>query len=153
MSNRRNSAVVELSWLREEKSVIQQPITRTARKPGGILLQETLTDTPTLPGYRVHKGPPDGRDLCPLIGKKLTFVEHELHNTIKVERTLTEVIPGTKRKGSLLLLNVYSNLSKRKQKFKTLFERASTAAGCNTLIARGNFNTMNPAWGYNKYTA
>lgn len=136
-----------------KKAVIQQHIARAARKPDVILLQETLIDAPSLPGYRVHKGPPDGRGLCTLVRKGLTFVEHELHNTIKIEHTLTEIIPGKKRKGSIFLLNVYSNPSKRKERFKTLLHRASTAAGRNTLIACGDFNAMNPAWGYNKYTA
>ncbi|XP_070390919.1 uncharacterized protein [Dermacentor albipictus] len=49
-------------------------------------------------------------------------------------------------------LNVYSNPSQRKQRFKTLLRTASTAAGRNTLIACGDFNAMNPARGY-KYTA
>ncbi|KAG0444479.1 hypothetical protein HPB47_013748 [Ixodes persulcatus] len=137
----------------QRKAVIQQHITHAARKPDVILLQETLTDAPFLPGYRVHRGPPDGRGLCTLVRKGLTFVEHELHNNSKIEHTLTEIIPGKKRKGSIFLLNVYSNPSQRKQIFKTLLHRAITAAGRNTLLVCGDINAMNPAWGYNKYTA
>ncbi|EEC07018.1 hypothetical protein IscW_ISCW017953 [Ixodes scapularis] len=121
-----------------KKAVIQQHIAHVTRKSDVILLQETLTDAPSLPSYRVHKGPPDGRSLCTLVRKGLPFVGHELHNNSKIEHTLTEIIPGKKR-------NVYSNQSQRKQRFKTL-HRASTAAGRNTLLACGDFNAMNPAW-------
>ncbi|KAH8033935.1 hypothetical protein HPB51_017633 [Rhipicephalus microplus] len=48
---------------------------------------------------------------------------------------------------------MYSNSSKRKEKFKTLLQRTSVTAGHNTLIACADFNAMNSAWGYNEYTA
>ncbi|KAH7941231.1 hypothetical protein HPB49_011263 [Dermacentor silvarum] len=85
-----------------------------------------------------HKGPPHGGGLCTLVMKGLTFVEQEPQSNINVEHTLTEIIPGKKRKGSIFQLNVYSNSSQRKQRFKTLLHRASTAADRNTLIARIN---------------
>ncbi|KAK8781540.1 hypothetical protein V5799_017119 [Amblyomma americanum] len=49
--------------------------------------------------------------------------------------------------------NAASNSSQRKKRFKTILHGASTAAGRNTLIVCGDFNAMNPAWGYKKYTA
>ncbi|KAH6934766.1 hypothetical protein HPB50_000697 [Hyalomma asiaticum] len=58
-------------------------------------------------------------------------------HSLDIEHTLREIIPGKKRKG----------------RFQALLHKASNAASRNTLIACGNFNTMNPAWGYNKYTA
>lgn len=139
---------------KNKKAVLQQHISYTTKKPDVLLLQETLTDAPSLPGYRVHKGPADGRGLCTLVRKGLTLVEHELQQgQAKIEHTLTQIIPGKRKKGTLYLLNVYSNPSQRKQKFKTLLLRASTAAGRNTLVVCGDFNAMHPAWGYKKQTA
>ncbi|KAH9371253.1 hypothetical protein HPB48_020701 [Haemaphysalis longicornis] len=45
----------------KKKAVVQQHIEHAARKPDVLLLQETLTDAPSLPGYRVHSGPLNGR--------------------------------------------------------------------------------------------
>ncbi|KAH7985367.1 hypothetical protein HPB49_026459 [Dermacentor silvarum] len=118
-----------------KEGLIQQHIAHAARKPD-VILQETLTNAPSLPGYRVHKGPPDGKGRCTLVRKGLTLVEHELQNNIKIKHKLTEIIQGKKRKGSIFLLNVYSNPSQRKQRFKTLLHRASTV-GYNKHAAKG----------------
>lgn len=86
--------------LQRKRAVIQQHIERSNRKPDVLLLQETLTATPSLPGYRVHAGPPEGRGLCTLVKKGLTFVEHVLKN-VKIEHTFTELVPTKRRKESV----------------------------------------------------
>lgn len=135
-----------------KRAVLQQHIEHARRKPDVLLLQETLTNTPSLPGYRAHVSPADGRGLCALVRKGLTFIEHEL-KSVKTEHTLTELIPTRHRKGSIFLLNVYSNPSQRLQRFKTILHKASTTAGKHTLIACGDFNAMDHAWGYAKSNA
>lgn len=136
----------------KKRAVVQQHIEHAARKPDVLLLQETLTDKPSLPGYMVHAGPPDGRGLCTLVRKGLTFVEHRLSN-VRIEHTLTELIPTKQRRNSIFILNIYSNPSQRLQKFKAILHKASTMAGQSTLIACGDFNAMDPAWGYVKSNA
>ncbi|XP_072142945.1 uncharacterized protein [Dermacentor andersoni] len=138
-----------------KKVVLQQHITQVANKPDIIMIQETRTDTVSLPGYRVYAKSPKvsgGRGICTLVRKGLTFIEHELHNS-KIEYTLIEVVTGKKQKNSTFLLNVYSSPSHWKQKFKTLLHRASTVAGTHRLVACGDFNAAHPAWGYNKQLA
>lgn len=136
----------------KKRAVIQQHIEHAARKPDVLLLQETLTEKPSLPGYRVHAGPSDGRGLCTLVRKGLTFVEHRLSN-VRIEHTLTELIPTKQRKNSIFILNIYSNPSQRLQRFKAILHKASTTAGQSTLVACGDFNAMDPAWGYVKSNA
>lgn len=87
-----------------------------------------------------------------MVRKGLTFMEHEIA-ACNIEHAFVEIIPGKKRKGSVYLLNIYSNPSQRKQKFKTLLRKACAVAGSHTLLACGDFNAMHPAWGYSKHTA
>ncbi|KAH9364434.1 hypothetical protein HPB48_018563 [Haemaphysalis longicornis] len=81
--------------LQPKRAVQQQHIEHAKKKPDVILLQETLTATPTLPGYRVQEGPAGGRGLCTLVRKGLTFLEHEIKN--KIEHVYTEIM-STKNK-------------------------------------------------------
>ncbi|XP_077492029.1 uncharacterized protein LOC144102713 [Amblyomma americanum] len=138
-----------------KKAVLQQHITQVARKSDIILIQETRTDTVSLPGYRVHAKSPKvtgGRGICTLVRKGLTFIEHELQKS-KIEYTLIEVVMGKKQKNSTFLLNVYSSPLHKEQKFKTLLHIASTVAGNHRLVACGDFNAAHRAWGYNKQLA
>lgn len=93
-----------------KKAVIQQHITMINRKPDVIMLQETVSAAPFLPGYKSHVNPAQGRGMCTFVRKGLTFVEHTIkQGNIKTEYTFTEIIPSKQREGSLFLLNVYSN--------------------------------------------
>ncbi|KAH9363732.1 hypothetical protein HPB48_021527 [Haemaphysalis longicornis] len=79
----------------KKKAVVQQHTEHAARKPDVHVLHENLTDAPSLPCYRVHAGPPNGRGLCTLVMKGLTFVKHSLNN-IKIEHALIELIRNSK---------------------------------------------------------
>ncbi|KAH9363848.1 hypothetical protein HPB48_020874 [Haemaphysalis longicornis] len=93
--NRRNSVAVNCRGLSKKKASFNSTLWHAIRKPDVLLLHEILTDAPFLPGYRVQGGPPNGRGLCTLVTKGLTFVEHRLNN-IKIERALTELIRNSK---------------------------------------------------------
>lgn len=137
-----------------KKAVLQQHITTVNKKPDIILLQETATVTPTLPGYRAHVSQGEGRGVCTFVRKGLTFIEHQLkHGRSRVEYAFTEIIPSKQRKGSLFIVNIYSNPKHQTQKFKTLLHTASTQARDNTLLIGGDFNAAHRAWGYVKDTA
>lgn len=126
--------------LQPKRAVLQQHIEHAKKKPDVILLQETLTATPTLPGYRVQVGPAGGRGLCTLVRKGLTFLEHEIKN--KIEHVYTEVIPTKNNKKSLFILNLYSSPSQKHQRFKSLLHKAGNIAKDSKLLACGDFNAM-----------
>ncbi|KAM7315618.1 hypothetical protein ISCGN_005401 [Ixodes scapularis] len=151
-----NSGITIWQWncrgFAGKKAVLQQHIRHAARKPDVILLQETLTDAPTLMGYREHVCTIEGRGLCTLVRKGLTFVDHELGG-VKVEHSFVELIPTKRRKQSIFVLNVYSNPSNRRQRFRALLQKALKTAGSQTLIAGGDFNAAEAAWGYGYNTA
>ncbi|KAH9379950.1 hypothetical protein HPB48_001423 [Haemaphysalis longicornis] len=92
----------------------------------------------------VHARPTNGNVLYALVRKRLTFVEHRLNN-IKIGHALTALIPTTKRKQSIFLLNVFSNPSQRSQIQSPLAQR-QPAVGRKTLIACGDVNAMETAW-------
>ncbi|KAM7307743.1 hypothetical protein ISCGN_011379 [Ixodes scapularis] len=151
-----NSGITIWQWncrgFAGKKAVLQQHIRHAARKPDVILLQETLTDAPTLMGYREHVCTIEGRGLCTLVRKGLTFVDHELGG-VKVEHSFVELIPTKRRKQSIFVLNVYSNPSDRRQRFWALLQKALKTTGSQTLIAGGDFNAAEAAWGYGYNTA
>lgn len=134
--------------LQPKRAVLQQHIEHAKKKPDVILLQETLTATPTLPGYRVQVGPAGGRGLCTLVRKGLTFLEHEIKN--KIEHVYTEIIPTKNNKKSLFILNLYSSPSQKHQRFKSLLHKAGNIAKDSKLLACGDFNAMHQSWGYLK---
>ncbi|KAG0436899.1 hypothetical protein HPB47_017709 [Ixodes persulcatus] len=127
-----NSGIIIWQWncrgFAGKKAVLQQHIRHAARKPDVILLQETLTDAPTLMGYREHVCTIEGRGLCTLVRKGLTFVDHELGG-VQVEHSFVELIPTKHRKQSIFVLNVYSNPSNRRQRFRALLQKALKTAG------------------------
>nr|XP_050042883.1 uncharacterized protein LOC126540140 [Dermacentor andersoni] len=126
------------------------------------MLQETLIEEVKLSGYRPHASPPsfrtaagsNGRGVCTLVRKGLTYVEHELLSKSPIEHTMVEVVTGKKQKESTFLVNVYSSPSHGKQKFKALLHKACKVAGPdNRLVICGDFNAPNQAWGYPKTLA
>ncbi|KAH6945086.1 hypothetical protein HPB50_007146 [Hyalomma asiaticum] len=121
------------------------------------MVQETLTETVSLSGYTPHvtKGP-DGRGICTLASKKCTTILHNLHmGHSRVEHSLIEIIPGSKLRNSIFVLNIYSSPKGRHHRFTTLLSKALTIArnaGAPTVIA-GDFNAPHHAWGYPRTTA
>ncbi|CAN7948422.1 unnamed protein product [Ixodes hexagonus] len=65
-----------------KRAVLQQFIRSHPEKPHVILLQETLSDAVTLPGYKSHVVYDEGkRGICTLVSKGCTSVTHELFET------------------------------------------------------------------------
>lgn len=138
------------------------------RKPDVIMIQETLcTDTPQLQGYRAHakaakplnkkkkkfgiRKPTGG--VCTFVRKGIVFLEHELTTGGWTDSSAVEVIVGKKkRKTSVLAVNVYSSPRHRKQKFRTLMQRALRATKKGTIVIGGDFNAPHYDWGYDKTT-
>lgn len=151
-----NQGIVIWQWncrgFAGKKAVLQQYIRHATRKPDVILLQETLTNAATLTGYKTHNSKIEGRGLCTLVRKRLTFVDHEISG-VQMEHALIELIPTKRRKQSIFLLNVYSSPSKRRQRFRALFQKTLKIAGSRSLIAGGDFNAADTAWGYGYSTA
>ncbi|KAH9378796.1 hypothetical protein HPB48_010918 [Haemaphysalis longicornis] len=52
-----------------KRAVLQQHITTVTKKPDIVLLQETVTATPTLQACRAHVSPAEGRGVCTFIRK------------------------------------------------------------------------------------
>lgn len=112
------------------------------------MLQETVTTTPSLPGYKAHISPAQGRSVCTLVGKGLTFVEHKVkQGRMKAQYTFTENIPCKQRKVSSFLLNIYSNQKHPLLKFRSLFHKVRTHAKGSLLVIGGDFNAPHTAWG------
>ncbi|XP_077548005.1 uncharacterized protein LOC144160658 [Haemaphysalis longicornis] len=132
--------------LQPKRAVLQQHIEHAKTKPDVVLLQETLTATPTLPGYRVQVGAAGGSGLCTLVRKGLTFLEHEIKN--KIAHVYTEIIPTKSNKKSLFFMNVYSSPSQKHQRFKSLLHKAGNIAKDSKILACGDFNMMNQSWCY-----
>ncbi|KAG0412656.1 hypothetical protein HPB47_010199 [Ixodes persulcatus] len=103
-------------------------------------------------GYREHVCTIERRGLCTLVRKGLTFVDHELGG-VQVEHSFVELTPNKHRKQIIFVLNVYSNPSNRRQRFRALLQKALKTAGSQTLIAGGDFNAAEAAWGYGYSTA
>lgn len=151
-----NQGIVIWQWncrgFAGKKAVLQQHIRHSTRKPDVILLQETLTNAVTLTGYKAHSSKIEGRGLCTLVRKRLTFVDHELSG-VQMEHALIELVSTKRRKESIFLLNVYSSPSKLRQRFRALLQKTLKIAGSRTLIAGGDFNAADTAWGYGYSTA
>ncbi|KAH6920879.1 hypothetical protein HPB50_028133 [Hyalomma asiaticum] len=134
------------------KAVLQQDIRHATCKPDVILVQKTLTNAATLTGYKTHNTKIEERGLCTLVRKRLTFIDHEI-SRVQMEHALIELIPSKRRKQSIFLLDVYSSPSKRRQGFRELFHKTLKIAGSRSLIAGGDFNAADTAWGYGYSTA
>lgn len=95
------------------KAPLQQFVSAQAVKPHVILLQETLDDTPTLPGYRVVSIREEGkRGLATLVARKCSFQVHKLPlGKTRGEIIMVEIIPNNWLKSSVFLLNIYSSPS------------------------------------------
>ncbi|KAG0410892.1 hypothetical protein HPB47_011988 [Ixodes persulcatus] len=146
-----NSGIIIWQWncrgFADKKAVLQQHIKHEARKPDVILLQETLRDAPTRMDYREHVCTIEGRELCKLVRKGLTFVDHELGG-VKVEHSFVQLMPTKHRKQSIFVLNVYRNPSNRGQRFRALLQKAIKTAGSEALIAGGDVNVAEAVWAY-----
>lgn len=78
----------------------------------------------------------------------------ELHITnVTIDHVFVEVVVGKKRKESIYILNVYSNPSKCKQRFRAIVHKASAQAGGSKLLACDDFSAMDQSWGYVKSNA
>ncbi|KAK8787284.1 hypothetical protein V5799_022940 [Amblyomma americanum] len=82
----------------------------------------------------------------PICTPRMVHQEGSVYGTM--EHALIERIPTKQRKQSIFILNVYSSPSKRRQRFRALFQRTLKIAGSRTLIAGGDFNAADTAWGY-----
>lgn len=136
--------------LHRKKNVLQQFIRSHPEKPHVILLQETLTDTVTLPGYKSHTRYEDGkRGISTLVTNKYTFIVHDLNlESNKVEHSLVEIIPSGQFKTSVFILNIYSTPKDLRQRFAAIINRAVSKAKTFPLLVAGDFNAPHQAWGY-----
>ncbi|KAH8026831.1 hypothetical protein HPB51_025445 [Rhipicephalus microplus] len=94
------------------------------------MLQETLGDALTFPGYRVVSVREQGkRGLATLVAKKCSFHEHKLQlGNSKAEVIILEIIPNSWLKNSVFLLNVYSSPSDKRQGFASIMAKAVALA-------------------------
>ncbi|KAH6934722.1 hypothetical protein HPB50_027433 [Hyalomma asiaticum] len=70
-----------------------------------------------------------------------------------MDHILVEVIPDKTRQCSLFVLNLYSNPASKRQRFLSLFKRATDLAGQNPIVIGGDFNAPSTTWGYGYDTA
>lgn len=129
------------------KREVLQHIEHAGHKLDIILLQETLTATPSLPGYRVQTGQPGGQGLCTFVRKGITMVWHKI-TRVEMEHSFSEIVIGRDTKQSVFVLNIYSNPSQTQQRFKTILQKASMAAGNAKLLVCGDFNAIDQSCGY-----
>ncbi|KAH9379587.1 hypothetical protein HPB48_019064 [Haemaphysalis longicornis] len=94
-----------------KEATLEQHIQHAAKRPYIIILQETVTLDPTLPGYNTYADMTGRRGVCTFVRKGLTAVEHQLHKGRKgkCEHTCLEKIPGKRCTHGLYVVNVYSN--------------------------------------------
>lgn len=155
----RPSNIVIWQWnccgSQRKKAVLQQFIRSHPNKPHIILLQETLTGSFTLSGYRSHcLFGQDKSGLCTLVSKKFTTIVHDLSmNHTKTEHLLIELVPNGQLRNSLFILNIYSTPRDMRQRFTSLMSKAVGKAGGAPLIIAGDFNAPHQAWGYHHTNA
>lgn len=86
-----------------KRAPLQQFIRSHSEKPHVVLLQETLTNSVVLPGYRSVAKHDEGRGVGVLISNKLTHVVHDLRlASNKVEHVMIEIITGPANRESIL---------------------------------------------------
>ncbi|KAH8010097.1 hypothetical protein HPB51_024772 [Rhipicephalus microplus] len=114
------------------------------------MLQETLGDALTFPGYRVVSVRELGkRGLATLVAKKCSFHEHKLQlGNSKAEVIILEIIPNSWLKNIVFFLNVYSSPSDKRQGFASIMAKAVALARGALIVVAGDFNAPNDAWGY-----
>lgn len=134
-----------------KRPVLQQHVRNATRTPDVILLQETLKTPAFVPGYQEFFAKVEGRGLSTLVGKKTTAIVHDLKG-VKIEHIFVELLPNKIRKESIFVLNIYSNPTHQKQRFLSLFKKATNLAGNNALVIGGDFNAPNSTWGYSYST-
>lgn len=148
-----------------KRATIIQHLEGIDRKPDIFMLQEThCIETPKLPGYRAHAKAaktlsenktgahrPIG-GVCTFVRKGIVFVEHELNTGNWTDSCAVEVIIGRRTKTSTLAVNVYSSPRHRKQKFRTLMQKALRTIKKGTVVIGGDFNAPHYDWGYDKTT-
>lgn len=132
------------------KAPLQQFVSAQAVKPHVILLQETLDDTPTFPGYRVVSIREEGkRGLATLVARKCSFQVHKLPlGKTRVEIIMVEIIPNNWLKSSVFLLNIYSSPSDQRQAFATIMTKAVALTKGAPIVIAGDFNAPHDSWGY-----
>lgn len=132
-----------------KRGTLQQFVRSHSEKPQVILLQETLSDSVTLPGYKAHAVKGEGRGIATLVSNKFTFVTHDLGvRPNKTELSLVEVIPSSSNLSSIFILNIYSSPSDHRQRFRTIIAKATRLAGLSPLVVAGDFNSPFRAWNY-----
>lgn len=135
---------------KQRRATLQQYLESQPEKPQVILLQETLCETLTIPGYRVVAAREQGkRGLATLVSTQVSFQEHVLKiNSAKLEHIMIEIVPNVKWSARLFILNVYDSPSDYKQPFNTLISKAATLARDVPIVMAGDFNAAHEAWGY-----
>ncbi|KAH9366155.1 hypothetical protein HPB48_012723 [Haemaphysalis longicornis] len=98
---------------KQRRATLQQYLESQPKKPQVILLQETLCETLTIPGYRVVAAGEQGkRGLATLVSTQVSFQEHVLKiNSAKLENIMIEIVPNVKWSARLFILNVYDSPS------------------------------------------
>lgn len=122
-----------------------------------------MEESPKLLGYRAHAVPPSkrpaakgaGQGVCTFIKKGITFVEGGdlLAKESILESCTTETVVGKKRKGTLLVVNAYSNPQHRSQRFRTIFQKILQKAAGSPAVVAGDFNAPHQELGYPRTTA
>ncbi|KAH9384211.1 hypothetical protein HPB48_026204 [Haemaphysalis longicornis] len=116
------------SCLSKKKKAVVNSTEHAARKPDVLLLQETSTAAPSLPGNRLHASQPNGSGFCTLVRRELTFLEHRL-NTSRWNMHSPNLYQLRKGKREFFQLSAYGNPPQRNKKFKAPLHNASTTAG------------------------
>lgn len=133
----------------KKKAPLQQYLRSCEKPPHVILLQETMSPSVSLTGFRPAPSQSGGRGVCTFVRNKLTHITHDLNmTTSNIEYVMTEIIPGRIFRRSIYILNIYSSPNDRRQRFKALLRKAVNLAGSNPLIVAGDFNAPFHTWGY-----
>ncbi|KAH7979832.1 hypothetical protein HPB49_011486 [Dermacentor silvarum] len=119
----------------KKKAILQQHIGHTTDKPDILIIQETNTDTPTLPVYEAIAVPltKGCSGVASFVSNRLAWAETDRSKpNSKCDHLLIEVFPRGKKTKSILALNMYSSPNHKTQIFKRLLKRARDKAGDNS---------------------
>lgn len=142
-----NNQLVMWQWncasFKRRRAPLQQFVTSQAVKPHVIILQETLGDALTFPGYRVVSVREEGkRGLATLVARKCSFQEHILQlGKTRAEVIMVEIIPNSWLKNSVFILNVYSSPSDNRQAFASITAKAVALAKAASIVVAGDFSS------------